>query len=142
MAIYVYNRNIETHCGDNNYRIYRPFLLSNPFTHLKDRQTKARYIVSNREEAVDMYNRYFDLMYESNIDFKDVVDEMYEKYRNGEDIYLECYCKKYLSSDTKPHDDEISCHGDIIKAKLEQRLIQEKIREIKTNKINGNYKTT
>ena len=136
--IYVYNRKIETHEGDNNYRIFRGFLLGNPYTHLRDRETKAMYIVNNREEAVNKYSHYFDIMYQSNLDFRDVVDEMYEKYKNGEDIYLECYCKKYLSTDMTPHKDEVSCHGDIIKQKLEQRLLKEKISQLK----NGNNTTT
>ena len=70
-------------------------------------------------------------MYQTNLDFRDVVDEMYEKYKNGEDIYLECYCKKYLCRDMAPHNDEVSCHGDIIKSKLEQRLLKEKINNLK-----------
>ena len=136
MAIYVYNRKLEEHTGENNYRIFRPYILSNPFSHLKDRTTKARYVVSSREEAIARYIPYFKTMYSSNVDFRDVVDEMYEKYKNGEDIYLECYCKKYLSDDDKPHDDEVPCHGDIIKRFLEQRLIKEKITEIKQSKEN------
>lgn len=139
MAIYVYNRNLETHSGPNNFRIYRPFLLGNLWTHIKDKKTKAMYVVNTREEAIRRYDKYFDMMYHSNLDFKDVVDEMYEKYKNGEDIYLECYCKKYLSNDTTSHDDEVGCHGDIIKKKLEQRLIKEKIKNLVEN---GDTKTT
>ena len=41
MAIYVYNRNLETHSGPNNFRIYRPFLLGNLWTHIKDKKTKT-----------------------------------------------------------------------------------------------------
>lgn len=131
MAIFVYNREKEMFDGENNYRIYRPYLLGNPYTHIRNRETKAMYIVGSREEAVQKYSHYFDVMYQTNLDFRDVVDEMYEKYKNGEDIYLECYCKKYLCKDRTPHNDEISCHGDIIKSKLEQRLLKEKITNLK-----------
>ncbi len=131
MAIYVYNRNIESHSGDNNYRIFRPYILGNPFSHIKDRKTKAQYVVGSRDEAIKMYDKYFDTMYENNKEFKDVVDEMYEKYMKGEDIYLECYCKKYLSSDEVEHDDEISCHGDIIKAKLTKRGFKQRVKELR-----------
>ena len=131
MAIFVYNRNKESHSGDNNYRIFRPFLLGNPYSFEKNKETKAMYVVANREEAISRYEHYFDLMYNTNLDFRDLVDEMYEKYKNGEDIYLECYCKKYLSNDTTLHQDEVACHGDIIKNRLEQRLLKEKISKIK-----------
>jgi hypothetical protein len=131
MAIFVYNREKEMFDGENNYRIYRPYLLGNPYTHIRNRETKAMYIVGSREEAVQKYSHYFDVMYQTNLDFRDVVDEMYEKYKNGEDIYLECYCKKYLCKDMAPHKDEVSCHGDIIKSKLEQRLLKEKITNLK-----------
>ena len=134
MAIFVYNRNKEKFSGDNNYRIYRPFLLGNPYSHIKGRETKAIYLVNSREESIKMYDKYFDVMYNTNLDFKDVVDEMYEKYKNGVDIYLECYCKKYSCTDTQYHDDEVLCHGDIIKSKLEKRLLKEKIKNIKNER--------
>ena len=51
--------------------------------------------------------------------FKFIIDEIYEKYKRGEDIYLECYCKPER------------CHGDIIKEKLEKRLMKERIKEAK-----------
>ena len=129
--IYVYNRKLETYSGDNNYKIFRPYTLGNPFSWEKDRETKAMYLANSREEAVKMYSHYFDLMYSTNLDFRELVDEMYEKYKNGEDIYLECYCKKYLCKDTTLHKDELSCHGDIIKSKLESRLLKEKINNLK-----------
>ena len=47
------------------------------------------------------------------------IDEIYEKYKNGETIYLECYCAP------------LPCHGDIIVKKLQQRLLKEKIKEAK-----------
>lgn len=132
MAIFIYNRKLESHSGDNNYRIFRPYLLGNPYTHLKNKETKAMYIVDSRDEAIAKYDGYFDLMYRTNKQFRELVDEMYEKFKNGEDLYLECYCKKYLSNDVTPHSDEISCHGDIIKKKLEQRLLKERINNIRS----------
>ena len=123
MAIIVYNRTREDHSvNKNNYPIFRGgSVLGNPFTHIKDKTTKAYCVVDTAEEAIEMYDDYFDLMYEKSVQFKNLVDEIYEKYKNGEDVYLECYCKP------KP------CHGDIIKKKLEQRLIKEKIKE----RLNG-----
>lgn len=120
MAIIVYNRKNETHADSpNNFRIYRPFVLGNPYSWLPDRETKAIYKVANRDEALKAYDHYFDIMYRSNLKFKKAVDYIYERYKAGEDVYLECYCKP------EP------CHGDIIKEKLEKRLIKEKMQEMK-----------
>ena len=58
-------------------------------------------------------------MYENDIEFKLTVDNIYEKYKNGEDIYLQCFCKP------------LPCHGDYIREVLEKRLIKEKMVERK-----------
>ena len=123
MGIVVYNRTIETHTGPDNYPIYRPNILGNPYDFEVGKKTLAIYKVRNRDEAIERYSSYFDMMYSGNVQFKAVVDEIYEKYKSGKTVYLECYCAP------KP------CHGDIIKQKLEQRLLREKIRE-----INDKYK--
>lgn len=121
MAIIVYNRKIEDHTdkGENNYPIYRPSILSNPYYWEKDKKTLAMFVVKSRDEAIDRYEAYFDRMYSGNAPFKFLIDEIYEKYKRGEDIYLECYCKPER------------CHGDIIKEKLEKRLMKERIKEAK-----------
>jgi len=121
--IYVYNTNSESHDGPNNYYIGRPSILGNPYTHIKEKGTLAMYVVRNRDEAIDMYSHYFDVMYGSNVEFTRLIDEMYEKYKNGEDIYLECFCKP------------LRCHGDIIAKKLQQRLVKEKLQEIKIKRV-------
>ena len=48
-----------------------------------------------------------------------MIDEIYEKYKQGETIYLECYCHP------------LPCHGDVIAEKLQQKLLLEKITEYK-----------
>lgn len=132
--IYVYSRLKEDHSNSpNNYPIYRTTtgnILGNPYTHIKDKKTLAIFVVKTREEAIERYSTYFDRMYAGNAPFKYIIDEIYEKYKNGEDIYLECYCKKYLTGSGE-HPDEVKCHGDIIKDKLEKRLLRERIREAK-----------
>ena len=123
--IYVYNRTKEDFSWhENNYPIYRPSILSNPYTHIKDKKTLAMFVVKSRDEAIDRYESYFDRKYKGNAPFKYLIDEIYNKYKNGEDIYLECYCKPER------------CHGDIIKEKLEKRLIKEKIAEAKNRRKN------
>lgn len=121
MAIIVYNRAVEDHSDSpNNYPIYRGgSILGNPYTDKKLDKTMAIYQVRSREEAIKRYDSYFDMMYSTNGMFKFIIDEIYEKYKNGEDIYLECYCKPQ------------PCHGDVIAEKLQRRLLKEKISEAK-----------
>lgn len=121
MAIIVYNRETEDHsANENNYPIYRGSVLGNPYTHLPLNKTKAMFHVKTRDEAVDKYGSYFDLQYGRDASFTEVIDEMYEKYKKGEDVYLECYCHP------------LRCHGDIIAEKLQKRLLKERIMEAKT----------
>ena len=114
--IYVYNREKEDYSMlDNNYPIYRGVsILGNPYTHLPLKDTKAMFQCKTREEAIEKYDKYFDLMYGRNVEFTKIIDEMYEKYKNGEDLFLECYCKPQ------------PCHGDIIAKKLQEMFIKEK----------------
>lgn len=135
MGIIVYNRLKEdfSMC-ENNYPIYRTTtgnILGNPYTHIKDKKTLAMFVVRSREEAIQRYESYFDTMYSGNAPFKYIIDEIYNKYKNGEDIYLECYCKKYPAGQGEAHHDEVRCHGDVIKEKLEKRLLKERIKEAK-----------
>ncbi len=116
MPIIVYNRITESHSNsENNFPIYRPYILGNPYTHIKDRNTRALYVCKNRDEAIDSYSKYFDIMYGGNKEFRSEVDKIYEKYKSGENVYLECYCHPQR------------CHGDIIVDKLRKRLIKDKI---------------
>lgn len=124
MGIIIYNRLKETHSNEpNNYPCFRRgSILGNPYTDKDIGSTLATYHVKTREEAIAKYSGYFDLMYGSNIEFTKKIDEIYEKYKRGEKIYLECYCKP------------LPCHCDIIKEKLEKRLIKEKIQKYKESK--------
>ena len=78
----------ETHTGENNFLIHRPFIFSNPFTHIKDKKTKAKYVVSSREEAIDLYRDYFDTMLLTSPKFKEEWDKMYEAYKTFDEIYI------------------------------------------------------
>ena len=123
MAIIVYNRATEDHSANpNNYPIYRGgSVLGNPYTDKQLQGTLAVFKARNREDAIEKYSSYFDAQYGRNIEFTKIVDEIYEKYKNGETIYLECYCAP------KP------CHGNVIVEKLQRRLLKEKIKEAKNN---------
>ena len=72
--IYVYNRTKETHEGPNNYFIGRPSILGNPYTHIKDKTTLASYVVRTRDEAIELYDHYFDVMYSGNIEYKKLIE--------------------------------------------------------------------
>lgn len=121
MPFIVYNRTKESFSSEKyNFPIFRgKSVLSNPYTHIKDKKTKAIYVVNSREEAIKEYSNYFDIMYGSNIEFTKEVDRIYEAYKTGENVYLECYC----------HPEH--CHGDIIADKLRKRLIKEKLSGLK-----------
>jgi len=122
-GIHVYNITSEEHYGDNVFYCGRGSVLGNPYTFEHDKSTKALYVVKTREEAIEKYSHYFDVMCDSNLRFKKVVNEIYEKYKNGEDVYLGCYCHPR------------SCHCDVIVDKLRKRLVKEKVNMIRAAKL-------
>lgn len=119
MSINVYNITKETHSGEGNFLCCRgASVLGNPYTHIKDKKTKAMFIVNDRDTAIDMYSDYFDKMYGINIPFTTEIDKIYNLYKEGIDIWLGCYCAPQR------------CHCDIIKDKLQKRLLKEKIKKL------------
>lgn len=124
MAIIVYNRAKEDHSAHpNNFPIYRGgSVLGNPYTDKPLKGTLAVFKARNREEAIEKYSTYFDSQYGRNREFTAAIDEIYEIYKSGEDVYLECYCFP------------LKCHGDVIVEKLQKRLLREKIKEYKNKK--------
>ena len=124
MAIIVYNRSKEDHSAHpNNFPIYRGgSVLGNPYTDKPLKSTLAVFKARNREEAIEKYSTYFDSQYGRNREFTAAIDEIYEIYKTGEDVYLECYCHP------------LRCHGDVIVEKLQKRLLREKIKECKNKK--------
>ena len=127
--IYVYNsHNEDFTLKPNNYYIGRPSILGNPFTHHGVKTNLAKLAFKTREEAIEAYEKYFDTMYGKDDEFTKAFDEIYEHYKNGEDIYLQCFCKP------------LACHGDIIANKLQKKLIQEKLKERKNGKVSNEKK--
>lgn len=113
----------ETHDGANNFLIHRPYIFSNPFTHIKDKKTKAKYVVSTREEAIELFSDYFETMLETSPKFKEEWDKMYEAYKTFDVIYIGCYCGL-----------EESCHGDILIEKLKRRSIKDMVKNLKAKR--------
>lgn len=130
MPIIVYNRSKEDHSNNpNNFPIYRGgSILGNPYTDKPLDKTMAVFKAKTREEAIEKYSSYFDVQYGHNLAFTKAIDEIYELYKNGETVYLECYCHP------------LPCHGDVIVEKLQKRLLKEKIREAKEKKNVGQDK--
>ncbi len=118
--IYVYNSHLEDHTTEpNNYFVGRPSPLGNPFSYNGVKSVFKTLTFKTREEAVNAYEMYFDEAYGKNTELTKAFDEIYEHYKNGEDIYLQCFCKPK------------ACHGDIIANKLQRKLIKEKMEERK-----------
>lgn len=124
MGITVYNRYKESHYGDNVYDISRNTIFGNPYTHMKDKKTKAQFYVKTREEAISLYKDYFNEMYKTVEWFRNEVDKIYEKYKNGEEIYLSCTCKP------------LPCHGDVIRDFLVSKLVKEKLSNLLKDRQN------
>ena len=126
--IHVYNSHNEDYTSkENNFYIGRPSVLGNPFSHNGVKSVFKTLTFKTREEAIKAYDKYFDVMYGKDEDFTKAFDEIYEHYKNGEDIYLQCFCKP------------LPCHGDIIADRLQRKLIKEKMEEMKDEK-NANEK--
>lgn len=124
--IVVYNTKSEDYTNENNnFYIGRSKdgnPLGNPFTHNGVRSNLAKLSFKTREDAIKAYEEYFDRMYGVNEELTKAFDEMYEHYKNGEDIYLQCFCKP------------CACHGDVLANRLQRKLIKEKLEERKKKK--------
>jgi hypothetical protein len=48
------------HCQKEDYDVYigRPSKWGNPFTHIKDKETRAEFLVASRKEAVESYENW------------------------------------------------------------------------------------
>ena len=77
--------------------ISRPSKWGNPFTHIKDKKTLAKFICSSRKEAMDKYREWIE-----NGDGKSLLNDLYEL----KDKNLGCWCK---SEKNNKH-----CHGDVL----------------------------
>ena len=124
--IHVFNIHNEDHSSECNcYYIGRSRSgnpLGNPFTHNGVRTNIAKLSFKTREEAIEAFRRYFKEMYDKDEEFTKAFDEIYEHYKNGEDIWLGCFCKP------------LPCHGDVIAEELQKKLVKEKLAERKKKK--------
>lgn len=123
--ITVYNTHQEDYTyKPNNFLICRTKdgnPLANPFTYNGVKNRLAKLSFKTREEAIDAYKLYFKKMYGLDEGLTKAFDTIYEKYKNGEDIYLQCCCKP------------LPCHGDFLAEELQRKLIKEKMEERREN---------
>lgn len=108
------------HLNKESYDVYigRPSKWANPYTHIKDKTTLAKYIVDTREEAIDCFREYI-----TNGDGKHLLNDLHEL----KDKTLGCWCCPE------------SCHGEVLIELVEQfcyeeekKLIKDNIKEYKT----------
>lgn len=125
--ILVYNCKEEDHSNEecNHYigRSRKGNALGNPFTHNGKRSSLTKLSFPTREEAIEAFEMYFDSMYGKDNDLTKEFDKIYEEYKQGKDIYLECFCKP------------LPCHGDIIAKKLQEKLVKERLEEFKKGQL-------
>ena len=117
----------EDHIGENVFDISRPNIFGNPYTHISGKSTLASVKVKTRDEAIEAYDAYFDAMLADDSKagevFREEWDRLFEAYKTHDVVYLGCFCAE----------DE-DCHGDIIKKKLIQRSMREKLKDLRKNK--------
>jgi hypothetical protein len=123
--IHVVNINTDDASSNSNYyyigRSKGGNPLGNPFTFNGKRTSLAKLSFKTREEAIDAYRMYFHNAY-GQPGFEALTksfDEIYEHYKNGEDVYLGCFCKP------------LPCHGDVIAEELQRKLIKERMKQRK-----------
>lgn len=96
------------HCKIENYNVYigRPSKWGNPFTHKQDGKTLAKYIVEDRDAAVNAYREWI-----TNGEGKHLIDDLHE-LKGGK--ILGCWCKPQ------------ACHGDVLLELLDKLTLQNK----------------
>ena len=80
----------EEHNGENVFRAHRGYIMGNPYTHIKNKQTKAQIRVKTREEAINRYARYFEESLRLNPDFKEEFERMIDSCLNNEETWIGC----------------------------------------------------
>jgi hypothetical protein len=102
------------HCKKEHYDVYigRPSKWGNPFTHIKDKKTKAEFVVSSREEAIQKYREWI-------LTQTALLDDLHELQGK----ILGCWCKPQ------------SCHGDVLIDLLKQNENNLHNRDKKIQKI-------
>lgn len=106
--------------GNNVFVVCRPSIFGNPYTHIRNKETKALFKVKTRDIAIDLYDKYFDQMLVESEEFRQAWDNLYNAYKTYDEIFLGCFCE--LNE---------RCHADIIANKLKKRSVKEMLSNLK-----------
>jgi len=89
------------HCNKHDYDVYigRPSKWGNPFTHIKEKDTLAEFVVSSRDEAINKYMEWI----LANETLLSQLDELGGKI-------LGCWCVKNENEFPIPY----VCHGQVL----------------------------
>ena len=85
-----------------------PSCLGNPYSHLEN--TKATLKVKDRDEAVDLYEVWLREQLRSNVEVRQEMLKLYNKWQDEGELNLVCWCSPKR------------CHGDVIKGFLIRRF--------------------
>ncbi|MEK6829388.1 MAG: DUF4326 domain-containing protein [Nanoarchaeota archaeon] len=92
---------------ENVFYIGRGSPLGNPYTSIQGRETLAKFVVSSREESIELYRTYLlECIEKKDKEVCDMLNSIY-KLAVDSDVYLSCYCSPK------------SCHGDVVKEIIE-----------------------
>ena len=93
------------HVNHEDYDVYigRPSEWGNPYSHIKDRKTKAEFIVKTREESISKYKEWILNQ-----------PQLLEKLESLQGKKLGCWCKPK------------SCHGDILVQLIREHDIRQR----------------
>lgn len=125
-----YCMSMEDHYGENVFEVCYPNIMGNPFTEVPKSKCKFKNLikVKDKDEAIKLYEVYFNSMLKINSEFKNEFDRIYSAYLKFDVIYLGCFCKET----------EV-CHSDVIIKKIKQRSVKEILKNlnIKTSIANS-----
>lgn len=106
--------------GENVFDVSRCGILGNPYTHIKDKSTKAQIIVKSRDIAIELYKEYFNQMMHSTdkgaVPFQNAFKKIVNAYKKYPEVYIGCYCS--LNE---------SCHGDFIINEVRKAAVKESL---------------
>lgn len=113
----------EERSGENVFDCARPSIFGNPYTHIKGKSTLASVTVKSRDEAIHLYEPYFEAAMAGEDEFCKAFQQEFERmcdaYKKYGTVYLGCYCR---TSET--------CHCDVIRKKLIARILKEKLSNV------------
>jgi len=95
-------KNLVVHCKREQYDVYigRPSKWGNPFTHIKDRNTLAKFVVATRQDAVNAYRKWI-----TDGDGRHLLQDLHELKGKT----LGCWCSP------------LPCHGNVLVKLIEER---------------------